>query len=72
MKQEITNKENTNLPGKSILANGGFKHVSYLWDEAKASGFSGDEVGLLEQIMAVAIRHARPWQKILLQENKQK
>ncbi len=24
-----------------------FKHVSYLWDEAKAAQFSGDEVGLL-------------------------
>ena len=24
-----------------------FKHVSYLWDEAKATALSGDEVGLL-------------------------
>src|SRR5450755_1457062 len=24
-----------------------FKHVSYLWDEAKASSLAGDEVGLL-------------------------
>ena len=47
MKQEITNKENVNLPRKSILSNGGFKHVSYLWDEAQASTLSGDEVGLL-------------------------
>ncbi len=24
-----------------------FKHVSYLWDEAKAAALAGDEVGLL-------------------------
>lgn len=24
-----------------------FKHVSYLWDDAKASGLAGDEVALL-------------------------
>ena len=26
---------------------GGFKHVSYLWDDAKAAALDGDEVGLL-------------------------
>jgi rhamnulose-1-phosphate aldolase/alcohol dehydrogenase len=26
---------------------GGFKHVSYLWDDAKAAALAGDEVGLL-------------------------
>src|SRR5258706_330452 len=47
MKQKFTNKETASLPNKSILSNGGFKHVSYLWDEAKALALSEDEVGLL-------------------------
>src|SRR5215210_4586143 len=47
MKQETTNKENANFVNKSVLSNGGFKHVSYLWDEAKASSLSGNEVDLL-------------------------
>src|SRR6059058_5097135 len=33
--------------GTSPLRAGGFKHVSYLWDEKKASELAGDEVGLL-------------------------
>src|SRR5260221_12506495 len=29
------------------LSGGGFKHVSYLWDEKKAAELAGDEVALL-------------------------
>jgi rhamnulose-1-phosphate aldolase/alcohol dehydrogenase len=39
----ITNKSNLNPP----LGVGGFKHVSYLWDEKKAAALAGDEVALL-------------------------
>ena len=31
----------------SPLGDGGFKHVSYLWDESKAAELAGDEVALL-------------------------
>lgn len=31
----------------SVIASAKFKHVSYLWDEAKAASLSGDEVALL-------------------------
>src|ERR1041385_6568573 len=31
----------------TYLSDGGFKHVSYLWDETKAAKLAGDEVGLL-------------------------
>ena len=31
----------------SPVANGSFKHVSYLWDDAKAASLAGDEVALL-------------------------
>lgn len=34
-------------PQSSHLANGGFKHVSFLWDEKKAAELKGDEVALL-------------------------
>jgi rhamnulose-1-phosphate aldolase/alcohol dehydrogenase len=40
------NINNNNLPFMSI-ATKEFKHVSYLWDEAKAAALAGDEVGLL-------------------------
>ncbi|HRI20530.1 MAG TPA: class II aldolase/adducin family protein, partial [Panacibacter sp.] len=39
----ITNEKLPNSP----LGVGGFKHVSYLWDEAKAAELAGDEVALL-------------------------
>ncbi len=43
---------NLNLSKESLNANtslkeGGFKHVSYLWDDAKAATMEGDEVALL-------------------------
>jgi rhamnose utilization protein RhaD (predicted bifunctional aldolase and dehydrogenase) len=31
----------------SVTTTTKFKHVSYLWDEAKAAELAGDEVGLL-------------------------
>src|ERR671913_1642187 len=31
----------------SVSTSTQFKHVSYLWDEAKAASLAGDEVGLL-------------------------
>jgi rhamnulose-1-phosphate aldolase/alcohol dehydrogenase len=34
-------------PGYFHLSDGGFKHVSYLWDEKKATELAGDEVALL-------------------------
>jgi rhamnulose-1-phosphate aldolase/alcohol dehydrogenase len=34
-------------PQPSTMEAGDFKHVSYLWDDAKASALAGDEVGLL-------------------------
>src|SRR4051794_26178875 len=41
--------ENINASQNSPTVNGvgGFKHVSYLWDEAKAASMQGDEVALL-------------------------
>src|SRR6478736_4810911 len=39
--------ENINVPHNSPSGVRGFKHVSYLWDEAKAAALEGDEVGLL-------------------------
>lgn len=39
----ITNDSSHSSP----LGVGGFKHVSYLWDEAKAAELAGDEVALL-------------------------
>jgi hypothetical protein len=30
----------------SKITNMNFKHVSYLWEESKASAFAGDEVAL--------------------------
>ena len=35
------------LPKNSPLGDGGFRHVSYLWDDAKAAELEGDEVALL-------------------------
>lgn len=40
----IRAKSNTQLPLTEI---GDFKHVSYLWDDAKAASLEGDEVALL-------------------------
>ena len=34
-------------PANPPLGDGGFKHVSYLWDDAKAAALAGDEVALL-------------------------
>jgi hypothetical protein len=31
----------------SVLTSTSFKHVSYLWDDARAAELAGDEVGLL-------------------------
>jgi rhamnulose-1-phosphate aldolase/alcohol dehydrogenase len=45
--------KNTNPSTENSLStlrrggDGGFKHVSYLWDEEKAAALAGDEVGLL-------------------------
>lgn len=39
----ITNEKNGSAP----LGAGGFKHVSYLWDDAEAAKLAGDEVALL-------------------------
>jgi len=40
-------KENKAVVESSPLGDGGYKHVSYLWDEAKAAELAGDEVALL-------------------------
>ena len=40
------NKEKT-LLNKPLSHGGGFKHVNYLWDDAKAATLEGDEVSLL-------------------------
>lgn len=40
---ETLNNKTSNSP----LGAGGFKHVSYLWDEEKAAALAGDEVALL-------------------------
>lgn len=40
---DTTIKEKKQFP----LSAGGFKHVSYLWDETKAAALAGDEVALL-------------------------
>lgn len=36
-----------NAPGNSPLGDGGFKHVSYLWNDEEAANLAGDEVALL-------------------------
>ena len=43
METEVKKKVFKNTP----LGDGGFKHVSYLWDEKKAAALAGDEVALL-------------------------
>ena len=60
----------------SALDSKSFKHVSYLWDDAKAAELEGDEVGLLIYrsnllvpicdlpIMVVETHPARRWLKI--------
>jgi rhamnulose-1-phosphate aldolase/alcohol dehydrogenase len=41
-------KTNTTIPNPPpVGGDGGFKHVSYLWDEGKAASMAGDEVALL-------------------------
>jgi len=42
----MATNETNGLPNSSVEVKG-FKHVSYLWDEARASELAGDEVGLL-------------------------
>ncbi len=39
--------ENINALNNTSIKAEGFKHVSYLWDEAEAARFAGDEVALL-------------------------
>src|ERR1044072_2820814 len=41
------NYETSNLKLNIMSLTATFKHVSYLWDEAKAAALAGDEVGLL-------------------------
>lgn len=40
-------KENKAVVESARLGDGGYKHVSYLWDDAKAAELAGDEVALL-------------------------
>jgi rhamnose utilization protein RhaD (predicted bifunctional aldolase and dehydrogenase) len=55
-----------------------FKHVSYLWDDAKAAELAGDEVALLvyrSNLLGADLRltnygGGKPWPKIRLQEKK--
>lgn len=44
METQVKNKPQNPQPVGGV---GGFKHVSYLWDEAKAAELAGDEVALL-------------------------
>ncbi len=43
-----------------------FKHVSYLWDEAKAAELAGDEVGLLvyRSNLSIVNRRLTNWSDI--------
>ncbi|OIQ64734.1 short chain dehydrogenase [mine drainage metagenome] len=43
-KQVISNKIKIHIMSANTTK---FKHVSYLWDDAKAAELAGDEVGLL-------------------------
>ena len=62
----------------SVTATTKFKHVSYLWDEAKAAALAGDEVALLiyrSNLLGADLRltnygggntSVKQWQKIRL------
>jgi rhamnulose-1-phosphate aldolase/alcohol dehydrogenase len=41
------NTQLSSISNNSAINAGSFKHVSYLWDDAKAAELAGDEVGLL-------------------------